>query len=139
MQGNLLRSAGAVAAACLIAFAAVSLAPLVWLLIAGRVSPAYLDAHPQVVFGIAYMSGTVLVGLLSGAAVGLLAPGRPAVHMLTAVAVMELVGLAVGGARTLPHGWQVLGWLLQVALASAVAALTWNRAHRGPSIIPQAI
>jgi hypothetical protein len=139
MQSNLLRSAGAVVAACLIAFAAVSLAPLVWLPVAEQISPAYLVNHTQVIFAIAYMSGAVLVGLLAGAAVGLLAPGRPAVHMLSAVAVMELVGLAVGGTRTLPHGWQILSLILQIVVASAVAALTWNRAHRRTSIVPQAI
>ena len=139
MQSNLLRSAAAIVAACLVALAAVALAPLILLTIAGQVSPAYLDARPQVVFAIAYVLGAVVVGLLAGAAVGLLAPGRPAVHTLTAVAVMAFVGLAVGGTRTLPHGWHILGLVLQVALASAVAALTWSRAHRGPSIVPRAI
>jgi hypothetical protein len=130
MSANLLRSASAVLAACVIAIVAVALAPLIFLPVVERVSPAYLDAHLPLTVGVAYVFGTVLVALLAGAAVGWLAPGRPAVHMLSAAAVLEVVGLAAGGTRTLPHGWQILGFALQVTLACAVATLTWSRAHR---------
>jgi hypothetical protein len=134
MRAHLLRSAGAVAAACLIAIAAVALAPLMFLPVVERVSPAFLDAHAQIVFAVAYVFGTVLVALLAGAAVGWIAPGRPAVHMLSAAAVLEVGGLAIGGTQTLPHGWQVLGLGLQVTLACAVATLTWSRTH--PDTMP---
>ena len=70
---------------------------------------------------------------------GVVAPGRPAMHMLCAAAVMEVIGVAVGNTRTLPHGWQMVGFGLQVALASAVAARIWNRSHAGSSMQPRAI
>ena len=140
MLANPLRSAGAVLAACFIAIVAVALAPLIFLPLVERVSPAYRETHASLIVGAAYVFGTVLVALLVGTAVGWLAPGRPAVHMLSAAAVMEVVGLAVGGTRTLPHGWQILGLALQVTLACAVAALTWSRVHRDtPPTVSRAI
>ena len=131
MQISVFRSAGAIVAACLVAFLAVALAPLLLLYIAGWVSPAYLEAHSDLFFAVVYATGTVAVGLLAGTAVGLVAPGRPAIHMLCAAAIMAMISLAIGGTATLARGWQVVGLVLQVALASAAAVLTWRRAHRG--------
>jgi hypothetical protein len=139
MPADLLRSVGAVVAACLIAIGVVALAPLLFLPVVEHVSPAYLDAHAQSVLSVAYVFGTVPVALLAGAAVGWLAPRCPTVHMLSVAAALEAVGLAMGGTRTLPHGWQIFGLALQVTLACAVAALTWSHAHRDTPTISRAI
>ncbi len=139
MPANLLRSAGAVVAACIIAIAAVAIAPLIFLPVLGQLSPAYVEAHSQSVLAMAYLFGTGLVALLAGAAVGWLAPRLPTLHMLSAAAVLEVVGLAMGGTATLPHGWQIFGLGLQLTLACAVAALTWSRAHRDTAPVSRAI
>ena len=90
--------------------------------------------HARAVFGIAYVLGTVVVGVLAGLAVGRLAPARPVLHMLLAALVMEGIGLALGGTATLPKGWQILGLAFQVVLACASAALVWEYGHREPSV-----
>jgi peptidoglycan/LPS O-acetylase OafA/YrhL len=134
MEKRLIRSSIAILSACMVAVAAVGLAPIAMIAIAGQFSPEYLEVHSRAVFGIAYVLGTVVVGALAGLAVGRLAPTRPVLHMLLAALVLEGIGLALGGTATLPKGWQLLGLAFQVMLACASAALVWEHGHREPSV-----
>ncbi len=139
MKRHLLRSVGAIVLACVVAFAVVAIAPIALLFIAERFPTDYRDLHPQVPFAITYALGGLVVGVFAGLAIGFLAPMRPVVHTLAAVIVCGALGIVVAGRALLPHGWEVAGLACLVALASAVAALTWRRPSREADIVAQAI
>ena len=130
MERNRLLSGGAILAACLVAITVFALAPIVLLFLAGLFPTDYLVLHPMAPFTSTYALSSVVGGVLAGVAAGTLAPARPVVHVLIAVVVLEAVGLVVAGTQLLPHGWEVAGLACQVALAAAVAALTWGRRRR---------
>lgn len=130
MEKNWLRSGVAILAACLVAITVFALAPIVLVFLAGLFPADYLMRHPMAAFTSTYALSSVVGGILAGAAVGELAPARPVVHVLIAIVVLEAVGFVVAGTQLLPHGWEVAGLACQVALAAAMAALTWGRPRR---------
>ena len=127
MERALFRSGVTILAAFLVSFTVLALEPVALLLLAQQLSSGFLDAHPQAALAITFALCGLLGAILAGATIGRLAPSRPVAHTLAATVVLLVVGLLVTRLTFIPSGGQLAALACQVALASAVAALTWGR------------
>ena len=127
MNKPIVRSVATVVLGSLVAFLGLALSAPMLLFVAGQFSPAYIETHYPAIAGFTYAAGGTMVAIVSGVAVGVLAPSRPAVHALTSAVMVIGISAGLAGANVLPRAWQLGVLLLQCALMSAVAVVTWSR------------
>ncbi len=75
----------------------------------------------------AYLLGTGFAAIAAGVALGRLAPTKPSLHVAAAALLGPLIGYLLSGASALPHGWQIVGYGIQLILTEAVTLVVFHR------------
>ena len=80
-----------------------------------------------------YLLGTVLPAIAAGVALGRLAPMKPSVHVSAVGLLSPLIGYLLAGPVALPHGWQIVGYGIQLMLIEFVTLRVFRTQGRPPT------
>ncbi len=80
----------------------------------------------------AYLLGTILTAVAAGMALGRLAPSNPSLHVAAVAVLSPLIGYVLAGPRALPHGWQIVGYGVQLILIEMISLAVF-RGRGGPA------
>lgn len=81
----------------------------------------------------AYLAGTISTAIAAGVALGRLAPMKPSVHVAVIGLFSAFGSYLLGGPAALPHGWQIVGFGVQLMLVEFVALRMYRPRRRRPA------
>jgi hypothetical protein len=74
----------------------------------------------------AYLLGTISTAVAAGITLGRLAPGNPSLHVAAVAGLSPLIGYILSGSSALPHGWQLVGYGLQLILIELITLAVFH-------------
>jgi hypothetical protein len=73
-----------------------------------------------------YLLGTVSAAIAAGVSLGRFAPGKPSLHVAAVACLSPMIGYMIAGPSALPHGWQIVGYGLQVILIEVITLAVFH-------------
>ena len=81
---------------------------------------------------IAYLLGTIPCAVAAGITLGRLAPAKPSLHVCAVGLLSPLIGYVLAGQAALPHGWQIVGYGVQLMFIEFVTLRVFDAQMRPP-------